>query len=164
MHYGSLVFRAAAVARFTFVIEAMKISIRKSIYVVEIIFVAIPAALFLLLSWPWMLGGLQLKAWGPTVVVFALWLGGIGGIVGLVQLFVWLVSEKRFEIEYLWLKLFVGATAAAFPTLFIFSGPDNGGSRNGFLLFLLPVAVAAHWVWEYFHAQRQACATTQGER
>lgn len=124
----------------------MQITFRKFIYGVETVFVLLPAILFLIFSFPWLFGALSLKAWGPTFILFLLWVGGWLGITGLIQMLIRIFSKSTSEIKYLWVKLLAGVASAIYPILFIYNAPPDGGKRAGFLLFLCPIIVGAHWL------------------
>ena len=56
------------------------------------------------------------------------------------------IPSQNTKIKFLRVKLIAGMISAIAPILFIYSGPDNG-KRAYVLLFLLPIAVGAHWAW-----------------
>ena len=131
-------------------------SLRELIYLAEAVFVVLPSSLFLLFTFPWLIAGPSLKAWGPSLVVLTLWLGGLVGIIALFQMFVRLNLNKKTTINFLYAKLLIGMLSAIYPILMIYNAPPDGGKRAGFLLFLIPVAVGLHWVWVLKAAEAKA--------
>lgn len=126
---------------------SMQVTIRKFIYGIETVLVLLPTILFLIFSFPWLFAGLSLKAWGPSFTVFLLWVGGWLGIAALIQILMRLFSGTTSKISFLWVKSFAGIVSAITPILFAYSAPPDGGNRAGFLLFLCPIIVGAHWLW-----------------
>ena len=122
-------------------------ALMRVLYLTEATLVVVPSVLFLLLSFPWLLAALSLKAWTPSFVVFLLWLAGWFGVVVLVQMILRLLSGQATQIRFLWTKLSLGFISAIYPIYFVFNSPPDGGNRIGFLLFLMPVAVGLHWAW-----------------
>lgn len=123
----------------------MRVSLHRVVYAVEATLVVAPSTLFLVVTFPWLFAGPSLKAWGPSLVVLLLWIGGLIGIVALWQIFARLFFNKVFQIRLLLVRLAIGMISAATPVLFAYSWPPESGKRASFLLFLCPIAVGVHW-------------------
>jgi hypothetical protein len=126
----------------------MPLVIRKTIYILEAILILFPTIIFLVSSLGWLFVGLEFKSWGPTFYAFLVWIGGLFGVTLLIQLLLCLLSESAMKIRFFGIRMLAGIASSVTPFVFLYSTSLNSEDHTAFLLFLCPVFVGVHWLWD----------------